>query len=220
LDQYNGLELFSFVKGKPRKQKMMNLINDGRHAFFGGFCDVVVSKDVDFIKKTKFMYEIHEIQTKVMNIQEFQTLLEENKTTNQLGLVEMINDTNQLNESNIINNEDGVITFKLNRSYFSYFNVVNYVSTEVEGYSYYTKYFQNMSIGTLKNEFEFITNKLIETLGPDFNGNTSFDMNEIEDDQWEGRVWRIDETIVELNFKGKIYLAVYPVKYLKSRETQ
>jgi hypothetical protein len=166
------------------------------------------------------MYEIHEIQTKVMNIQEFQTLLEENKTTNQLGLVEMINDTNQLNESNIINNEDGVITFKLNRSYFSYFNVVNYVSTEVEGYSYYTKYFQNMSIGTLKNEFEFITNKLIETLGPDFNGNTSFDMNEIEDDQWEGRVWRIDETIVELNFKGKIYLAVYPVKYLKSRETQ
>jgi hypothetical protein len=220
LDQYNGLELFSFVKGKPRKQKMMNLINDGRHAFFGGFCDVVVSKDVDFIKKTKFMYEIHEIQTKVMNIQEFQTLLEENKTTNQLGLVEMINDTNQLNKSNIINNEDGVITFKLNRSYFSYFNVVNYVSTEVEGYSYYTKYFQNMSIGTLKNEFEFITNKLIETLGPDFNGNTSFDMNEIEDDQWEGRVWRIDETIVELNFKGKIYLAVYPVKYLKSRETQ
>lgn len=220
LDQYNGLELFSFVKGKPRKQKMMNLINDGRHAFFGGFCDVIVSKDVDFINKTKFMYEVHEIQTKVMNILEFQTLLEENETTNLLGLVEMINETKELNECNIINNANGVITLKLNRTYFSYFNVVNYVSAEVVGYSYYTRYFQNMSMGTLKNEFELITNKLIETLGPDFNGNTSFDMKEIKDEQWEGRVWRIDDTIVELNFKGKIYLALYPEEYFISMKTQ
>lgn len=79
LDQYNGLEFFSIVRGKPKKQKMMNMINDGRHAFFGGFCDIVVSKDNDFLEKTKFLYDIHNIETMVLNMEEYKLLLENNK---------------------------------------------------------------------------------------------------------------------------------------------
>jgi hypothetical protein len=49
---------------------MMSLVNDGRHAFFGSFCDILVSKDADMINKTKFLYDLLEIGTKVITIDE------------------------------------------------------------------------------------------------------------------------------------------------------
>lgn len=220
LEQYNGLEFFSFVKGKPKKQQMMNMINDGRHAFFGGFCDIVVSKDKDFIEKTKFMYEIHEIQTEVLSLEEFSAVLEISRLECKLGLTEMLADVSEVDENKIIENNNGVLSIKLNKTYFSYFNVVNYISTDSGNYNYYTRYFQNMSTGTLKNEFEFIVTKLIEIFGPDAYGNSSFDMKEIEGENWKGRVWQINDTIIELNFKGKLYLAFFPIDYLKSTKIQ
>ncbi|PKK38236.1 hypothetical protein BWI96_00100 [Siphonobacter sp. SORGH_AS_0500] len=87
IDMYSGLDFFGFVKGKPRKQKMMNMLNDSKHAFFGGFCDIVVSKDEDFINKTKFMYGIEDLDTKVFNQKEFSDFIinrNSNKKFNEL----------------------------------------------------------------------------------------------------------------------------------------
>lgn len=203
LDQYNGLEFFSFVKGKPRKQKMMNLINDGRHAFFGGFCDIVVSKDLDFLEKTKFIYEIHDIQTLVLNVNDFQDFLQISNVESKLNLVDMLNDGNEIRESNIIRNENVVLSMRLDKTYFSYFNVVNYIENENGNYNYYTRFLQNMSTGSLKNEFEMIVLRLTEILGADANGNKEFSMSEIDGDNWIRRIWRIKDTIIELNLTEK-----------------
>ena len=46
------------------------------------------------------------------------------------------------------------------------------------------------------------------------------DVEEIKNENWHGRTWRIDDTIIELNFKAKIYLALYPIEYLKNTKTQ
>lgn len=220
IEQYSGLEFFSFVKGKPRKQKMMNLINDGRHAFFGGFCDIVVSKDIDFLEKTKFIYKMYDIQTLVLNLNDFQDFLYNSSVECKLNLVDMLNDGNEIIESNIIKNENGILSMRLDKTYFSYFNIVNYVENENGKYNFYTRYLQNMSSGSLKNEFEMIVHKLVEILGVDAFGNMEFSMSEINDDKWIGRVWRIKDTVIELNFEGKIYLAFYTLDYFKSTKTQ
>lgn len=218
-DLYNGLEYFSFVKGKPRKQKMMNMINDGRHAFFGGFCDIVVSIDADFLEKTKFIYNLFDIQTEVMSIDEFSVFIEKNKSDCKLGLPEMLCDARKSYENNnITESNNDIVSIKLNKTYFSYFNTANYVFNDNGNYHYYTRHLQNMSMGTLKNEFESIVNKLIKILGTDSNGISSFDMKEIEDENWIGRIWRIDDFVIELNYNGKLYLAFFPIEYLKKHE--
>jgi len=216
LNLYNGLEFFGFVKGKPRKQKMMNLINDGRHAFFGAFCDIVVSKDSDFLEKTKFMYEIHDIDTLVFNIAEFQDFLTISDSNSKLTLVDMMEDGNEIKEENIIQNENGILSMKLDRTYLSYFNIVNYISNEHGNYTFYTRISINMSTGTLKNEFEMLVHLLTGIFGIDGNGNSEFSPSEIIDEKWSGRVWRFMDTIIELNLNGKLYLAFYPIDYLKS----
>jgi hypothetical protein len=216
LKQYNGLEFFSLVKGIPRKQKMMNMINDGRHAFFGGFCDIVVSKDADFIEKTKFMYEMHNIETLVLNIAEFRFFLNNSKFNSKMNLMDMLKDGNTIKEESIIQNENGILLMLLEKTYFSYFNCVNYISNEHGIYAYYTRIQETMSTFTLKNELERLVELLTETLGIDANGKNKFTMSEIKEGNWGGRIWRVMDTVIKLNINEKVYLAFYPIDYLKA----
>ncbi len=212
LNQYNGLEFFGIVKGVPRKQKMMNMINDGRHAFFGGYCDIVVSKDIDFIEKSKFMYEIHDISTLIFNMNEFQNFLDVNISNSKLSLVDMIEDGNIINTDNIIQNENGIFSMLLDKTYYSYFNNVNYISNEKVNYTYYTRAWHNLSPLTLKCELEIIVDAFIDLFGIDLNGKKEFLMEEITENKWEGRIWINKSTQIILNFNKKIYLAIFPIQ--------
>ena len=75
MELFNGLELFGIVKGKPKKQQMMSLLNDGRHAYLGKFCDTIISNDADFINKTRFMYDLEENGTIIVHLKDFQPML-------------------------------------------------------------------------------------------------------------------------------------------------
>jgi len=77
IEMYYGLEFFGFIKGKPKKQKLMNLINDARHAFFGTSCDILVSVDNDFLNKSRFIYDFTETRTRVINMSELSSILDD-----------------------------------------------------------------------------------------------------------------------------------------------
>lgn len=213
LDQYNGLEFFGFVKGKPRKQKMMNLINDGKHAFFGGFCDVIVSKDRDFLEKTKFIYAMHEIQTKVFDFNEFVIFLENNTVESNLSLFDMIADGNEIEDTNVIINANGIHSMKLKNTYFSYFNIIYRIENENDDFAYFTRYLINMSSGTIMNEFEIIVNKLIQSFGVDINGKGVFDVKEINGENWIGRSWLIDDTLMKICLHEKLCLTFCSIEF-------
>jgi len=215
LNQYNSLEFLNIVKGKPKKQKMMGLINDGRHAFFGGFCDVVVSKDQDFLNKTAFLYDVYEIETEVYDFKEYQSLITRRGEDYALGLADMIKETHSIKNKKVLFENDGITLLQLTKTYYSYFNVIALVSNEHGKYYYFTREIQNMSTGTLRNEFEILTRELVSVLGVDANGRSQFHWKEIKDEKWNGRIWQIDDTVIELNFKDKIYLAFFPKKETK-----
>ncbi|MDR1610159.1 MAG: hypothetical protein LBS08_01440 [Candidatus Symbiothrix sp.] len=184
-DMYCALELYGFVKGKPRKQKMMNLINDAKHAFFGAYCDIVVSKDADFLEKTKFIYDLFEIQVAVLDMNQYRDYLENSNYHSNL-----FNFYNELEgnfiESKIIqqqyNEEENCTLIRLKNVYLSYFNSLVFVSNANGKYYYLTKESNNYSSGTLIKEIKYVTNSLSELLGVDCNEKSLFDVSEIDNE--------------------------------------
>lgn len=225
IDMYHGLEFFGFVKGKPKKQKMMNLINDARHAFFGAHCDIVVSSDDDFINKTKFMYEMNEIGTLVLHINEMETIINGLGKQSELKAVDLFREVNREDLGNRViriedADDDKAVYFYLERTYFSYFDIYVSVTNKNGTYQYFTKEPHNYSTGTLVKEIEFVTNRLITEFGKDFSGHELFSAAEIVDGKWHGRSWVLGETVIELNYSGKMNLALYPMQYIQSIEKE
>lgn len=222
LDMYNGLEFLGFVQGKPKKQKMMNLINDGRHAFFGGFCDIVVSKDEDFINKTNFMYDLHEIQTKVYSISEFEEYLKKNSQSKSKGLSNLFAELeNEETQTNVIReieeNNERAIYKRLSDTYFGYFNVLIIHSN---GSIYFSKEKNLFGIGTLIKEISFCVNQLVHELGIDVFEYGYWKDGELQKDkekEWHGRTWVLNNKIViDLKYSDKLYIVVK--KVMQSKE--
>jgi hypothetical protein len=211
-DMYNGLEFLGLVQGKPRKQKMMNMLNDSKHAFFGGFCDVVVSKDDDFINKARFMYDLHELDTQVFNMAEFADFLKRRVSGRHFSdlATEIIReDTNE----NVLyeNSENGqaAVYRRLSDTYYGYFNtLVNHSN----GYIYFTKQNNLFGTGTLIKEIAFCVNQLFKELDVDYHSRGEWIDGEIAKDsekEWHGRAWKINDKIgVELKFADKLYMIV------------
>jgi hypothetical protein len=81
-DQYNifselhyTLEFYGIVKGKPKKQKFMSLLNDGKHAFYAGYGHILVTNDKDMMEKSRMVYKIHGLDTVVISLEEFKEFL-------------------------------------------------------------------------------------------------------------------------------------------------
>ena len=66
---YFSLDLLGISKEK--NAIFRNLINDAYHSYYGTFCDYVVSDDQGFLKKTKALYKLLGIESKVYGIDEF-----------------------------------------------------------------------------------------------------------------------------------------------------
>jgi len=219
---YNGLEFFGFVQGKPRKQKMMNMINDSKHAFFGGFCDIVVSKDEDFIKKTKFMYNLHEIDTQVFYLADFSCFIHDKVC--KCNFSELVTELEQREtEENVIHkieeDEQFAIYKRLRDTYYGYFNVLIKHSN---GHVYFTKENNLFGTGTLVKEISFCVNQLIKELGIDYYSRGEWEADEIKRDEereWLGRTWLINSNlIVDLKFSDKLYLILSTVENEKQKE--
>lgn len=222
LDMYVGLEFFGFVQGKPRKQKMLNMINDGRHAFFGGFCDIVVSKDEDFINKTKFIYDLYEIQTKVYSISEFEEYLKDCNQSKNKGLSNLLAELeNKETQTNVIRdieeNSEQIIYKKLSDIYFGYFNILIVHSN---GNYYFSKEKKLFNNGTLIKEISYCVNQMVDELGLDKFKHGYWEDGELQKDQekeWHGRTWVLNnDFVIELKFSDKLYVVVG--KTIKSKE--
>jgi hypothetical protein len=206
-NMYNGLEMLGIVKGKPRKQRMMNMINDGKHAYFGAFCDVVVSNDEDFIKKTKFLYDTFDIKTDVLSADEF-VKAQENFVlkSNITDCIEAIKHVD-LDKMEKTSNEEGDYYISiLQPRHFGYFNRLVFAPREKLDNFYFLRQSENWSTGTLGKEIEYVTNLLVEQLGDDSDKKGAFDGNEFVGEDWKGRTWLLPGTFIELKYRDGLSL--------------
>lgn len=212
IDMYNGLEIFGFVKGKPKKQKMMNLINDGRHAFFGAFCDIMVSTDEDFLYKTRFIYDFSDIETLVLKPEEFQDIIQNSKPETH-SLAGLLSELKEIKKKGIVSKweDDGkeYSLVELNNKYYGYFDIIIFVNEKGKFCHFFSKKINNFSTGTITKEIKYVINKLVSELGKDLDQKGDFEICEIKDDMWCGRNWIFADTLIELNISSKMYLRFY-----------
>ena len=215
MNMYMGLEILNIVKGKPRKQKFTNLMNDSRHAYFGVTCDVIVSKDVDFIEKTKFIYDVFDIQTLVLSFQEFNNTSYTNPSDNLSDFLdEILYIFENLDNDRIQKEGIKFLSIPLSSMYIGYFNVLYRVEQENKKIFIASKKIDNYKNKSLLKEIELITNRLVDVFGKDMHDLDYFNRSEIIDGEWKGRVWEFGQNTIYLNYRNIIELIFYetPIK--------
>lgn len=201
---FNLINTFGFDSEKNKKVKFMNTQHDAQHCYYGANCDFIVSNDLGFRQKTKFLYSLMGISTLVYSLQEFKNLY---KSVVGFGIDSILDFNNKLNydlrnglvvSSNIdIGNSQQNDIIKLSDRYFYHFNRIQLMKflkdDEIQILLYRNA--QQLSKKVFKKDFKSVTNNMVKVFGNDENGNSYFndtEYEEIELHEWGGRIWKFD----------------------------
>lgn len=222
INAYFTLDLLGISKEPAKSVKFKNVMNDGFHSYYGAFCDYVVSDDQGFLKKSKVMYKLLGIETKIFHIDDFieyfYTLKENKEKDINTFLTVLINDINDglvINSWDSINYDRHTKTIRPLHNYLGYFNVIDNINEENQNFIYISRKVQNYSNFLFYREFEGVVNRAIRLFGTDTNLKSFFEwdkeIEEIETHIWEGRFWEFDtfKILLEINKgNGKFSLLV------------
>lgn len=173
---YLMLDMIGYKVDKLPKptDNMKNIQADGEHSFYGGHCDYFVAMDKKLRVKSKVLYNEFNIDTKIIEPQEFITELERvvDPLTNKTNFIqEALGFCNKesLVESYPDENGNGIETFafKLPRFYFNFFNYVIYTSyPEQKGFVLtFRKAFKNFSRFVYYTESETLVDSVCDFFG-------------------------------------------------------
>lgn len=131
ISAYVLLDMLGYQADKLEKSNndFFNIQHDAVHSYLGSYCDIVVSEDERFLKKTKVVYSYFGIPTEVLNVTEFLGRIEgllHSNTSNEAELLEKAV-SYLLPEKLIIENNPEVDNsrfriYKLENYMFNYFN--------------------------------------------------------------------------------------------------
>lgn len=223
---YFTLDLLGISKEPSKKVKFGSVLNDGYHSYYGAFCDYVVSDDQGFLKKTKALYRLLGIETKVYHIDEFIPLfyLMSNSIENspKMFFDLLINDIkNGLvteNYQSIKYNRHTTI-IKPFHSYFGYFNQIESIKEDNQDYILLRRKTKNYSNFSFFRQYQGIINKAFKIFSYDLDNKGEFDwdreIEEIKSGTWKGRFWDFETftILIEINIGIKeICLLLTPKK--------
>lgn len=205
---YNGLELLGLVKGKPRKQKLSNLINDAQHAYFGSFCDVVVSRDEDFLAKCSFLYSALGLDNFVLDVETFHTLAQDKDSfpASFDSLVEAILDLKNGEIKTVIEDGKKFYIRDLDRFHYGYFDTLTFVPEDQFNKFIFSKERKSFSLSAVHGELIQLTNILVCELGPDLDNKGNLESEEVTEKGWAGRHWIKNGMALELLFEQKLFI--------------
>ena len=224
MNAYFTLDLLGISKEPSKTVKFKNVMNDGYHSYYGAFCDYVVSDDNGFLKKTRALYKLLGIETKVYHIEEFIPFfnLQVNSfetDTNTFWQL-LINDLRNglvLDHFNSIKSNRNTTVIKPQHQYLGHFNRIESIKENGKDYILLRRKTKNYSYFSFYREYEGIINNAITLFGidSDFKGKFDWekDIKEINDGDWSGRFWNFGTLtiLIEIN-KGinEICLLITP----------
>ena len=98
------LNLLGLDQESNKKANYISLSNDAQHAFYGAYCDVLISEDEGLRTKAKVLYDNYGIVTSIYSIDDFLKLNEIDIVSKSLSLVEFINALKEdVNSQQLIN---------------------------------------------------------------------------------------------------------------------
>jgi len=210
VNAYFTLDLLGICKEPSKSVRFKNVMNDAYHSYYGAFCDYVVSDDQGFLKKTKAMYQLLNIQTKVLHIDEFIsyfTILSNNFEKDINTFFDLL--INDLRNGLIISSKPSLrynrktTTIKPNAIYLGYFNKVDNIKEEDLDIIVLYRITHNYSYFDFFREYEGVVNKAVKLFGLDKNFKGEYDWTgenkEINEGVWTGRTWEFGNILVFLD---------------------
>lgn len=209
---YTSLDLLGFEKDASKNLKYKNLINDAIHSYYGAYCDYVVSDDQGFLNKTKVLFRLFEIETKVLSAQEFidsfdvtiNSIETDHRSFSNLLVWDLKNGfTCEIKDSLRFNRTTR--TIKPIHRYMGHFNYIDVMREDGKDYINFYKRFKNYSNFSFYREYQKIINNAIRIFGMDlhFKGEYKWpeENQEIKNNKWEGRSWDFESytVLIEIN---------------------
>ncbi len=199
LSAYNCLNLLGLDKENNKKVVFASAQNDAQHAYYASHCEYLVSDDEQLLLKAKVLYKLFGIETKVLNLNEFESEINKEEK-NELNfesfikdLIDLFENANLLDDFELEYQNKRVLSYALNKKQFDYFNYFNLIIENKETLLYtFFNGTKNYSRFTSFIEFENITNKILNVLGTDKNNKGQFnedDIKQILEKNWDGRIW-------------------------------
>jgi hypothetical protein len=229
IQAYFTLDILGISKERSKNVKFGNVINDSYHSYYGAFCDYVVSEDDGFLKKTRALYRLLDIQTKVFQIDDFIKyfgLLSKSIETTQNDFFDLL--VNDLRNGIVINSKPSIrfnrhtTTIKPYHQYLGFFNRMDTMKEDNKDYVYLYRSTKNYSYFNFYREYEGLINKAVKLFGHDFEFNGEYkwpnENIEINNRTWKGRKWEFSNLTLLLDINegtSKIGLLIIP-KYNKS----
>jgi hypothetical protein len=206
---YFTLDLLGISKEPSKNVRFRNVMNDGYHGYYGAFCDYVVSEDQGFLKKTRAMYRLLNIQTKVIHIDEFIPffkILSNNFEQSTDIFFDLIN--NDLKSGLVLESKPSIrynrqtTTIKPAANYLGYFNRIDRIKQSGQDFILLSRTTHNYSYFSFYREYEGVVNKAVKLFGPDIVFKGKYDWpgenKEINDHIWAGRFWDLGKITVLL----------------------
>lgn len=225
LHAYAIINLLGIDQEKNKKAKFTNTFHDSLHAYYGAFCDYVVSDDEGFLIKAKLLYKFLDIETKVLHIDEFSSginlIADTNESTVSNFITLLRNDLKNgivLKSYPSIYPERYTIAIKAYHLYLGFFNHIKQIFDKQDG-DFILLYASRNNYSTFYfyKEIEIIVNKALSLFGTDieFKGNfIEKEETEIRNKTWTGRQWEIGNVkfVLEINLgTGSLNLIIGPI---------
>ena len=203
---YLLLDTFGISTDKiSKRNSFINITRDAEHAFFGAFCDFIVSEDKALRKKTKALYKLLDIGTKVLSVNQFNDTIRFLISKPLINYDEFFSNiiytiNHGIIKSKEINPNKGlaVTHYKLEGLVLNYFNELAFVQqNHYHSYFILNKKSRNYSYFSLYAETKYLVNQLYYIYGSDDFGKESFNYEkeiiDIEKHIWNGRNWTLNE---------------------------
>ncbi|MCM4164028.1 MULTISPECIES: hypothetical protein [unclassified Arenibacter] len=217
---YFTLDLLGISKEPSKSVRFNNVLNDGIHSYYGAYCDCVISDDNEFLKKTRVLYKLLGIETKVYHAEEFiksfNFILDKEEDSYQTFSKLLINDIKTgiiIDDFKSLNFDRHTSTIKPIHSYLGYFNRIDNLVEEGKNYLYFYRRTKNYSNFSFLREYELVVNSGFRVLGIDQDSRGIFDWDtekeELVNDKWNGRFWDFNDFTIKIeNNKGSKELSM------------
>ena len=208
VNAYCTIDLLGISKEPSKKFKFNNMMNDAIHSYYGAYTDCIISEDSAFLKKTRALYRLLDIETKVFHVDEFINSFDfvvEKEASDLNTFVELLK--NDLNKGLIINSYKSLDrnriteTIKPIHAYLGFFNCIDNITEDGNQYLYFYRKTNNYSYFTFYREYELVINNAHKIFGDDIHFKGKFDWEKelemMKNNNWIGREWNFEN----LNFR-------------------
>jgi hypothetical protein len=203
LQSYSTLDILGISKDKIKsKNGFNNISNDAQHSYYARYCDYLITEDKGLTEKSKALYALYDVHTKVLSVEEFLIILPqigvdtENDASHFVSKFKKDTIEGKKLESRTEQDNTIIIPIEITESYFNFFDrleqfvlpsgEIYFILTKAEGHHYLAR--------PNYREQEALVNKCVNFFGADGNQLGFFDFEkeneEINKDSWKGRLWK------------------------------